>query len=44
MRIQVVQAVLEPNSSWNVRSAGKTIVCWSENAAPASVRMPSVTL
>ena len=44
VRIQVVQAVLEPNSSWNVFSAGKTIVCWSENAAPASVRMPSVTL
>ena len=41
---QVVQAVLAPNSSWNVPSAGKTIVCWRENAAPASVRMPSVTL
>ena len=39
VRIQVVQAVLEPNSSWNVLSAGKTIVCWSENAAPASVRI-----
>ena len=42
--IHVVQAVLEPNSSWNVPSAGKTIVCWSENAAPASVRIASVTL
>ena len=44
VRIQVVQAVLEPKASWNVRSAGKTIVCWSENAAPASVRIASVTL
>ena len=44
VRIQVVQAVLEPNASWNVRSAGKTIVCWSENAAPARVRIASVTL
>ena len=41
---QVVHAVLAPNSSWNVPSAGKTIVCCSENAVPASVRIPSVTL
>ena len=35
----VVHAVLAPNSSWNVRSAGKTIVCCSANAVPASVRI-----
>ena len=41
---QVVHAVVEPNSSWNVLRAGKTIVCWSEKAAPARVRIASVTL
>ncbi len=41
---QVVQAVLVPNSSLNVPSAGNTIVCCRANALPASVRMPSVTL
>src|SRR5215210_1439122 len=44
VRIHVVQAVLVPNSSLNVASAGKTIVCWSANAVPASVRIPSVKL
>ena len=41
---QVVQAVLAPNSSWKVGSAGKTIVCWNENAVPARVNTASVTL
>ena len=41
---QVAQAVVVPRSAWKVGSAGKTIVCWSENAVPASVRIPSVTL
>ncbi len=44
VRTQVVHAVVEPNSSWKVGSAGKTIVCCNENAVPASVRIPSVTL
>ena len=39
VRTHVVHAVVEPNSSWKVGSAGKTIVCCSENAVPASVRI-----
>ena len=44
VRIHVTHAVLVSNSRWNVESAGKTIVCWSEKALPASVRIASVTL
>src|SRR5215207_3171798 len=40
----VAQAVVAFRSSWKVGSAGKTIVCCSENAVPARVRIPSVTL
>ncbi len=40
----VAHAVVVPNSRWNVASDGNTIVCWSENAAPASTRIASVRL